>query len=44
MICDWEGMSRKFGGTVEQFFDANNHKMVLHEKTISLIHKILSED
>lgn len=30
MIADWNGMSRKFGGTSQQFYLNNYHKIKLH--------------
>jgi len=37
MICDWRAMSRKFGGTAQEFFKKNKNKMILHEMTITFI-------
>lgn len=37
MICDWRGMSRKFGGTTIDYFISNREKMILHEETIKII-------
>lgn len=31
MVCDWKGMSRKFGDTALEYFDNNKHKMILHK-------------
>ena len=33
MICDWKGMSRKFGDTPQSFYINNRHKMNLSIKT-----------
>jgi len=33
MICDWKGMSRKFGDTPQSFYKNNRHKMNLSIKT-----------
>jgi len=37
MICDWRGMSRKFGDTWQEFYEKNKDKMVLSKRTISTI-------
>jgi hypothetical protein len=37
MICDWRGMSRKFGGTARQYWDDNKDKMILHPRTVTRI-------
>ena len=42
MIADWDGMSRKFGGTTKEYFEGNRESMILHPKTIELITAILS--
>ena len=41
MIADWNGMSRKFGGTTMEYFEKNKERMSLHVKTIKKIYKIL---
>ncbi|MFW6046324.1 MAG: DUF5662 family protein [Candidatus Woesearchaeota archaeon] len=41
MIADWNGMSRKFGGTTKEYFENNKHKMILHDETIKTIESIL---
>jgi len=33
MICDWKGMSRKFGDTPQSFYKNNRHKMNLSIRT-----------
>lgn len=33
MICDWKGMSRKFGDTAQEFYLKNYNKMELSDKT-----------
>lgn len=33
MLCDWKGMSRKFGDTVQDFYKKNRHKMNLSVPT-----------
>lgn len=37
MVADWNGMSRKFGGSTKEYFEKNKDKMILHEKTIERI-------
>ena len=37
MVADWHGMSRKFGGTTEEYFNENKGLMILHPKTIERI-------
>lgn len=39
MICDWRGMSRKFGGSAKKYFLDNEEKMLLHPETAKLIYK-----
>lgn len=41
MIADWRGMSRKFGDTAEEFYEINEHKMILHYITKRYIEKEL---
>jgi len=33
MICDWKGMSRKFGGNAYDYYNEHNKQMILHKKT-----------
>lgn len=33
MICDWEGMSIKFGGTAQEFYMKNHDRLDLHLET-----------
>jgi hypothetical protein len=33
MICDWKGMSRKFGDTPQEYYQNNKDKMILHKDT-----------
>jgi hypothetical protein len=37
MVADWNGMSRKFGGTTREYYDKNKAQMILHEETKKLI-------
>ena len=37
MVTDWDGMSRKFGGTTKEYFEKNSESMILHPKTVELI-------
>ena len=37
MICDWKGMSRKFGGTWQKYYDENKENFILHPTTKLLI-------
>jgi len=37
MVADWNGMSRKFGGTTEEYFNKNKGSMILHPKTVGRI-------
>ena len=39
MICDWRGMSRKFGGTAREYYIKNKDKFILHPLTKKLIDK-----
>jgi len=41
MICDWRGMSRKFGGTAEEYYKKNVNKFILHENTTFCIELLL---
>ena len=40
MLCDWDGMGRKFGDTGKDFYIKNQHKMKLHNNTIVTINEI----
>ena len=42
MICDWKAMSRKFGGTVQEFYLKNYNKMNLCWSTRLTIEHILN--
>ena len=42
MIADWNGMSRKFGGSTKDYFGKNRERMILHPKTIERITIALS--
>lgn len=37
MICDWKGMSRKFGGTWKDYYKKNKDTFILHNDTIKEI-------
>lgn len=37
MVADWNGMSRKFGGTTEEYFNKNKGSMILHPTTVERI-------
>lgn len=39
MIADWNGMSRKFGGSTKDYFEKNKESMILHKETIKKIEK-----
>ena len=41
MIADWDGMSRKFGGSTIDYFNDNKDSMILHSDTVRAIEKIL---
>lgn len=43
MICDWKGMSRKFGGSADKYYYENKHKFILHSETIKRIELILKK-
>jgi hypothetical protein len=43
MICDWKGMSRKFGGDWYDYYKKNKDAMILHENTILDIESIKTE-
>lgn len=40
MICDWKGMSRKFGGTWKEYYNKNKDSMMLSERTIKMIEEL----
>ena len=41
MVCDWHGMSRKFGGSAYEYFLKNENRINLHPKTRDkLINKV----
>ena len=37
MIADWQGMSKKFGGTAQNYYIDNVYKFILHDETIKTI-------
>ncbi len=37
MIADWRGMSRKFGGTAQEYYNKNQDTFILHPDTKALI-------
>ncbi len=37
MIMDWRGMSGKFGGTAEEYYNKNKDSMILHPDTIQFL-------
>jgi hypothetical protein len=39
MVADWNGMSRKFGGSTDEYFNKNKGSMILHPTTIERITK-----
>jgi len=41
MLCDWEAMAVKFGGSSKQYYIDNSHKMHLHYKTKMKIEELL---
>lgn len=41
MVCDWNAMSRQFGGTALEFFNKNCHKMKLHGITSASVKGLL---
>lgn len=41
MIADWRGMSRKFGGTWQEYFTKNEQEMILHPDTVYEINYLL---
>ena len=43
MIADWNGMSRKFGGSTEEYYIKNRNNMILHKETTKLIEGILTQ-
>ena len=42
MIADWNGMSRKFGGSTSKYFIQQKDKMILHKETILIIERLLN--
>lgn len=44
MICDWEGMGRKFNDTWIEFYNNNKHKFLLHEETIQRIKELSQQE
>ena len=43
MICDWRGMSRKFGGNWIDYYNNNKHNFILHELTKLRIQGLINE-
>lgn len=43
MVADWNGMSRKFGGTTIGYFESNRESMILHPLTEERILKLLCD-
>ena len=41
MVADWDGMSRKFGGTTQEYWNKNKDNMILHPKTIEYVEIVL---
>lgn len=41
MICDWRGMSRKFGGSAKEYYESNKQNFILHPVTEHLIEKCI---
>lgn len=41
MIADWKGMSRKFGGSWEDYYMKNKDDFILHEDTINIIYNYM---
>lgn len=37
MIADWDGMSRKFGGTTRDYYLKNKDTMILHPETAEIL-------
>jgi len=44
MICDWKGMSRKFGGYWVDYYNDNKHAFILHQDTIDLIEQEIKNE
>lgn len=42
MVCDWKGMSRKFGDTALVFYTKNKERMKLHTETRKILEEMLS--
>lgn len=43
MICDWKGMSRKFGDNWIDYYEKNKDNFILHENTEVEINSIIAE-
>lgn len=41
MICDWKGMSRKFGGNWIDYYNKNKENFILHPQTENTIERII---
>ena len=42
MICDWRGMSRKYGGETKDYYIKNKHEMILHSETEKFLDELLN--
>jgi hypothetical protein len=42
MICDWEGMSLKFGDTAKEYYEKNKHNIHLHTQSKKILEKLLN--
>ena len=42
MICDWEAMSYKFGGSAKEWYDKNKNNIPLHITTRNKVEQILN--
>lgn len=41
MICDWKAMSRKFGGSAQEYYSKNKDKINLHNESRAELEKYL---
>lgn len=41
MVADWRGMSRKFGGTWQEYYEKNKDEMILAPETVEHIKRLL---
>jgi len=44
MICDWRGMSRKFGDTWVDYYIKNKDNFIMHKITIARIQRFIDEE